>query len=115
MFGAECELLVLVPRRDTRDGVIRIRLRGSVFICQPMHSRQKLHAVRSLNAFDQGRNSLQPALGGIGREKPCGLVARSGKKLNRRSAAAIAIASYEVSFDPLQDVMKILGVERIYP
>ena len=55
MFGAECELLVLVPRLDTRDGVIRIRLRSWVFICQPMHSRQKLHAVRSLKAFDQGR------------------------------------------------------------
>jgi len=58
MFGAECEFLVLVPCLDTPDGGIRIHPRGWVFICQPMHSRQKLHAVRGLKAFDQGRDAL---------------------------------------------------------
>ncbi len=79
MFRAECELLVLVPRLDTPDGGIRIRPRGWVFICQPMHSRQKLHAVRGLKAFEQTRDALQPALGfGIGGQKSCGLFARAG-------------------------------------
>ena len=65
---------MLVPRLDTPDGGIRIRPGGKVFACQPVHSRQKLHAVRGLKAFDQGRDALQLALGfGIGGEKSCGL------------------------------------------
>ena len=58
MFRAECELFMLIPRLNTRDCRIRIRPGVKVLVCQPMHSRQKLHAVRGLKAFDQGRDAL---------------------------------------------------------